>query len=143
MSNTSVHTLDSAPQVVGDWLSDLQDALKLKDKTRSYKILRTVLHTLRDWITTDEAAQLSAQLPILVRGIFYDGWNPSTGVPRPHGKKAFLERVNSSFTKEPLPDTEKAIVAVFTLLAKHVSAGELGDIRGSMAKDLQVLWDQI
>ncbi len=141
MPKTSVHTLDTAPQVVADWLSDLQDTLKLSDKARSYKIMRTVLHTLRDWITIDEAAQLSAQLPILVRGIFYDGWNPSTRVPRPHGKQAFLERVNASFTKEPLPDTEKAIAAVFALLAKHVSAGELGDIRGSMTKDLQVLWD--
>ena len=44
------------------------------DRRSAYRALRSVLHVLRDRLTPEQAVHLGAQLPLLVRGIFYDGW---------------------------------------------------------------------
>ena len=44
--------------------------------TAPYQVLRAVLHSLRDRLTINEAADLGDQLPILIRGIYYEAWHP-------------------------------------------------------------------
>jgi uncharacterized protein (DUF2267 family) len=51
-----------------------------------------VLHALRDRLTVNEAAQFGAQLPMLVRGIYYEGWDP-TRLPVKMNREEFLQRV--------------------------------------------------
>src|SRR6185369_10762255 len=52
-----------------------------EDREFAYRVLRAWLHTLRDRLTVQASAHFAAQLPDLIRGIFYAGWNPS-GVPK-------------------------------------------------------------
>jgi uncharacterized protein (DUF2267 family) len=37
--------------------------------SRSFRLLRTVLQALRDWLPVNEAVDLGAQLPMLLRGV--------------------------------------------------------------------------
>lgn len=140
MSATGIHTLDNAPHVVGNWLEELREAVEFEDTNHAYNLLRAVLHTLRDWLSTDEAAQLSAQLPLLMRGIFYEGWNPSHKTTRPRGKSEFIQSVDHAFAESPLHDTEVCVAAVISLLERHVSSGQMQDVKGSMPKDLKPLF---
>src|SRR5690348_4982934 len=64
-------------------------------RNQSYEVMRVVLHTLRDRLTVDEAAQLGAQLPLLIRGVYYEGWNPSR-VPQKMDREEFLLRVRQN-----------------------------------------------
>ncbi len=140
MHVTGIKTLDHAPDDVNEWLKTLRERADLAHNQKAYRLLRTTLHAVRDWLTVDEAAQLAAQLPILMRGIYYEGWNPSSTPVHPRSKDVFLDRVNAAFAQDPLPDVEGAVTAVFGLLKEHVSAGEMDDVVNSMPKQIRQLW---
>lgn len=106
-----------------------------------YLLLRETLHAVRDFLTVDEAADLAAQLPLLVRGVLYDGWDPSRTPVRRRNKADFLARVEARFRKEPLEDPEGAIAAVFDLLRRHVSWGEFEEVKNAMRKPIRELWE--
>jgi len=141
MKTTGIPRLDNAPQAVAEWLNLLCDDLGWSDKKRAYRLLRETLHALRDFLTTAEAADLGAQLPLLLRGIYYDGWNPATTPAHPRGKQGFMARVAAAFTQDPLGDTEEAVVAVVDLLRRQVSAGEIDQVASALRKPLRELWN--
>ncbi len=141
MAITGNKTLDHSPEVVAHWLAEIRDELGwANDDGRAYILLRSVMHAVRDWLSVDEAADLAAQLPILVRGIYYEGWNPSATPVHPRGKDDFVMRVREAFTREPLEDPEAGIAAVFKMLDSQVTEGEISQVRNSMRKELRDLW---
>jgi uncharacterized protein (DUF2267 family) len=140
MRTTGISTLDHAPQVVAEWKNELKDDLDWDDRSRCYLLFRETLHAVRDYLTVDEAADLSAQLPILVRGIYFDGWVPSRTPAHPRGKADFFARISWRFVKAPLEDPERAVSTVFDLLRRNISEGEFDVVAGSMRKSLCELW---
>jgi len=140
MSITGIPTLDHAPQVFSEWLNELRDDLQWPEKARAYLLLRQTMHAIRDFLTVDEAADLASQLPVLVRGVFYDGWDPSKTPTKPRNKSDLLARIEGSFNKDPLEDSERAVAAVFDLLRRHISEGEFDQVRNAMRKPIQELW---
>lgn len=102
---------------------------------------RETLHAIRDFLTVDEAADLAAQLPVLLRGVFFEGWDPSRTPVKPRNKADLLARIEARFEKEPLEDSERAVAAVFDLLRHHVSLGEIEQVKHAMRKPIQELWD--
>jgi uncharacterized protein (DUF2267 family) len=67
--------------------------LSTEDSHHAYRVLRSFLHALRDQLTVDEAAKLAAQLPIFVRGVFYEGWDPSRTPEHARDIESFLTRI--------------------------------------------------
>ncbi|MSU91479.1 DUF2267 domain-containing protein [Rhodobacteraceae bacterium 2CG4] len=142
MHTTGVSTLDHAPQVVAEWLNELcRDMDWAADKGRAYLLLRSTLHAVRDFLTVEEAVNLSSQLPVLVRGFYFEGWTPARTPVHPRSKQDFLDRVAANFSKVPLDNVEEAVVAVFDLLRRKVSAGEIDQVAHSMRKPLRELWE--
>lgn len=77
MSERSLRVFDRTLQKTNLWLGDVMAELDTEDRHQAYSALRATLHALRDRLTVDEAAQLAAQLPLLVRGIYYENWRPA------------------------------------------------------------------
>lgn len=140
MNTTGIATLDHAPQIVAEWINEICKELGWQEKHRGHLLLRTVLHAVRDWLSVDEAADLAAQLPILIRGIYFEGWNPSSTPVHPRGRDDFIRRVEAAFSKEKLEDPEKAIAAVLKTLDRHVTGGEILQVRNSMRSQIRDLW---
>lgn len=140
MAPTGISTLDHAPQVFAEWLNELCDDLGWQ-KPRAYLLLCETLHAVRDFLPVDEAADLAAQLPVLVRGVFFDGWDPSRTPVKARNKSDLLARIEDRFRKEPLEDPERAVAAVFDLLRRHISWGEFEQVKHAMRKPIQDLWD--
>jgi uncharacterized protein (DUF2267 family) len=121
------------------WLNELAEELLWDDQDLVFKVLRVVLHELRDRLPTNESAQLASQLPMLIRGCYYENWVPR---PRPNHLHAedFLARVGQAFPTDFTIDPERVTVAVFRLISRHVSEGEIKDVQSCLPEDIQDLW---
>src|ERR671931_2041953 len=76
MSATGLDVFDKTIQTTNTWLSEIMETLG-PDRHIAWHALGAVLRALRDRIPSGLAAHLGAQLPLLVRGAYYDQWRPS------------------------------------------------------------------
>ncbi len=140
MSATGLESIDHTVQLTHGWINDLDKLLHWDNKARTYRLLRVVLHSLRDWVLVNEAADFAAQLPTLLRGVYYEHWRPAA-CPVEHRSRAdFLARIDHAFVGDPIRNTADALSVVFQFLATKISAGEVEDIRQSLPADLRALW---
>jgi uncharacterized protein (DUF2267 family) len=116
--------------------------LGTESKQEAYVVLRATLHTLRDRLPVEETAHLGAQLPMLVRGIYYEGWRPSVERSKIH-REEFCNRVLTHFTRTALENLnpEPAIRAVFHTLSRNISPGEVQNIMHVLPSDLRDFFD--
>lgn len=140
MKQTGLDSIDHAPQVMAEWLNLLEADLGWHDRSRSYRLLRETLHGLRDFLTVQEAAALSAQLPLLLRGIFFEGWMPARTPAHPRTADALLARVNGVFADDPLLEPDVAIGAVFSVLRRRIDPGEYDQVARSLRRPIRELW---
>ncbi len=136
---TSVPDLDSAVRTTNDWVDDLMRRLDWHDRERVYLAMIAALHALRDLLGRDEAVFLGAQLPALLRGLYYDGWHPGARAAT-RSRKAFLERIHDGVHRDPGVDPEQVARCLFALLAARLSAAELEDAKAATPGDLHHLW---
>jgi uncharacterized protein (DUF2267 family) len=126
-------------QKTQEWLKELIDNGDLADTQESLAVLRAVLHHLRDRLTLEEVVDLGAQLPTLVRGIYYEGWQPHKPPTRIRSKQEFVYEVANRNFPNAVP-SEQAIRDVFALLAHHCDPGEISDVIGQLPGELKELW---
>jgi uncharacterized protein (DUF2267 family) len=139
MTVDTVAVFEHTIEITHTWLIDLMERLGWHDKHRAYIALRAVLHALRDRLSVDDAAHLAAQLPMLIRGFYYEGYHPA-GKPLAERKKAeFLAHVAAECTEESRNDG-RVTQAVFQVLAKHITPGEVEKIKGDLPADIRSLW---
>jgi uncharacterized protein (DUF2267 family) len=103
---------------------------------QSYSAVRAVLQTLRDRLTVDEAAQFAAQLPLLLKGVFYDHWDPS-GVPKKYDDVEFMEQVRRALPFDVEGGVPNLVVVVLQSLRAFISPGEFEDVLSIMPAKLQ------
>ena len=94
MVDTGFATFSTTVDKTNRVLKEIEQAYGWPQERRnqSYAALRAVLHTLRDRLTVEEAADLAAQLPLLISGIYFDGWDPSR-VPQKMHRDEFLQHI--------------------------------------------------
>lgn len=140
MSALGLKIIDDAAHQLNRWVNEIDEQVGWEHKQRAYRLLRAVMHVVRDHLSVDEAAQLGAQLPVLVRGIYYEGWNPSRTPTRIRKAEEFEAAVQKAFETDPLGDAPEAIAAVFRTLRAHVSAGEMEQVEAAFAEDVRRLF---
>ena len=126
-------------QQTQEWLKELRDNAGFDDEAEALGVLRVVLHQLRDRLTPQEAVELGAQLPTLIRGIYYESWRPSQTPERIRSKQAFLDEI----TIKLLPRrarAERAVQDVFALVAHHCDPGEISQVIDQLPRAIKKLW---
>lgn len=137
---TKIESLKTAVPDAEAWLTDLTQRLGWHDRERVYLALMATLHALRDSLPRDEAIYLGVQLPVLLRGLYYEGWHPSARIARAKSRAAFIERIEEGVHRDPGIDAEKVAEAVFTLLAERMPAAELEDAKAATPSALRMFW---
>lgn len=133
MSDVDPSIIERSVEKTHIWLKELAEDLDGADRHGAdrhyaYRALRAVLHALRDRLTVDVAAKLAAQLPTLIRGVYYEDWDPSR-TPLPiHDVDAFLQRVAHEGSLGGETEASLAVAAVGRLLRRHLTAGEIDEV---------------
>jgi uncharacterized protein (DUF2267 family) len=134
-----ISDLEAAVPAAEDWIDDLMQRLGWQNRERVYLALLATLHALRDCLARDEAVFIGAQLPALLRGLYYEGWHPSAP-PAARSRSAFLERIHDGVHRDPGVDAEQVAHAVFALLAARLPAAEIEDAKAATPSALHNLW---
>ena len=137
MTTTRVDIIDRSVEKAHVWLNDLAVELGTEDRHQAYRVLRAFLHALRDHLSVDETAQLSAQLPIFVRGVFYEGWDPSGEHAR--DIDSFLMSIAGEGGLAGETEASFAAAAASRVLRRHVSAGEGDSVLHALPQHLREL----
>jgi uncharacterized protein (DUF2267 family) len=133
-------TVEQTLRTTNRWLRDVRIRLDEKHSRHAFRVLRAVLHVLRDHLSIDHVASLGAQMPLLLRGILYEGWDP-TGKPEKHRHKTdFVAEVKAQLAPEPLDCPEWAIHAVLVALGNHLAAGESSKLKRALPHEIRELW---
>ncbi|MFP4473659.1 MAG: DUF2267 domain-containing protein [Candidatus Omnitrophota bacterium] len=140
MTMTSLHVFDETIQKSEAWLKGLEQDLHTEDPQHAYSALRSVLHALRDRLSPEEAVDLAAQLPLLIKGVFFDGWNPAKQPVKLSDPAEFTEYMQNSLNDNV--DAQMAVKSVFKLLNENITCGEIRHVKSNLPDSIQALWDQ-
>jgi uncharacterized protein (DUF2267 family) len=139
MSEPNPSIIEHSVEKAHIWLKEVAAELGDEDRQAAYRALRAVLHTLRDRLTVDDAANLAAQLPTLIRGIYYEDWDPS-GTPLPiHDVETFLDHVVMEGRMSGETEASVAVTGVARVLRAHVSPGEIDHVLSVLPDRFRVL----
>jgi uncharacterized protein (DUF2267 family) len=142
MSERGLSVFDETVQLTNIWLNELMEELGWEDRHRAYLGLRLVLQAIRDHLNVDEAVHLGAQLPMLVRGFYFEGWHPAHKPDRDRSVDDFVARIQDGFhqnpTDEPI-DAAEVARAVFIVLSRRITEGEFGQVMHALPKAIRNL----
>lgn len=141
MSATGLEVFDKTVQETNIWLNEISGALG-PDRHLAWHVLGAVLRATRDRLPLPLAMHLGAQLPLLVRGAYYDQWHPPSEAHRPRSRDDFVECVSENLAQTRPVNRIDAIRAVFGVLERHVSPGQIENVRDSLPKSIRGLWSE-
>jgi len=137
MSATGLDAFDKTLQTTHIWLNDIGETIG-PGKQRCYHALRAVLFAMRDRMPMEEAFHLSAQLPMLVRGIVW-GYRPAGKPERYRSGGEFLEKFQAGFGDIGPMDAQECAKAVFKVLDRRITGGEMNDVKQGLPKEFRNL----
>lgn len=128
---------DTTLEKSNTWLAEIQALGRWSDRHRALAALRATLHAVRDRLDVEHVAQLGSQLPLLVRGLYYEGWHPGGKPLRVRNLEGFLTLVGREYPHE---DAERAVRAVLKVLCTHTTWGLAEKTRHALPGPLHELW---
>ena len=139
------HAFDAHLQVANRWLEELSTNLQLAPSAQPLAVLalRAGLHAIRDRLPATEVHDLGAQLPTLIRGIYFEGWTLRNDPTRIRSREALIARVEQELRGELALEPIEVLRAVIQLLSMHVSAGEIDDVKSTLPRSIRALWDDV
>lgn len=139
MPSTGQISFDRMTQEMNAWLNDISDAMGDPRTSVAYHALRGTLFALRDRLPPAEVFDLAAELPMLIRGLYFEGYRPHDKPDKFH-RDEFLERVRAELDQTGGANPETAARAVLQVLEQHVASGEIQDVRQALPADLRSFW---
>ena len=138
------HSIDHAEDSARSWLRAIAHQLDCGDMRTAYLALRAVLHLIRDRLPLPEVVALGAQLPLLIRGIYYEGWRPHTPPPHARHLEEFLGLVERSLDgASERPEPQHVADVVFDQLRARLAPDDLARVVPAMPAGLRLLFTEI
>jgi uncharacterized protein (DUF2267 family) len=139
MSATGLDVFDKTLQTTHIWLDEIMLDLG-PDRQVAWHVLGAVLRALRDRLPMELSAHLAAQLPLLVRGLYFDQWRPSEQPAKSRTREEFFERVAADLKSTRPVKLEQAVRAVFRVINHRLDPGQVQNVREALPQPLQTLW---
>lgn len=135
----SVPILENNIHQTMDWIYAIEEECHWDDENqrKAFIALRAVLHKLRDLFSPEDAAQLGAQLPLVIRGIFFEDWKPNPSPDSQTQKKDFLKGVADALYPYRDINVEETTRAVFQVIGEKLPTGAFHKIIKNIPKDIR------
>jgi len=147
MSANGLETFDRSIHATNAWLKQISreigaaEEIGAADRKLAWRVLGVVLRVLRDRLPVDDAAHLAAQLPLLIRGAFYEQYRPAVQPNSMRSRAEFVARVADGLEGGGRPiNPERAIKAVFSTVQRHVAEAETAKVRHALPEHIRMLW---
>ena len=138
---TKAAVLDTSLQRTHEWLRDIADELGFDNERAAYAALRGTLHAIRDRLPTELVAHFGAEMPMLVRGIYYEGWHPSADRLKAAHDSDFRDSMHRELqAHDELQDVERVARSVFSVLDRRMEPGQIERVIDALPKDTRRLW---
>jgi uncharacterized protein (DUF2267 family) len=138
--STRIRPLDRSMQLTHEWLHLVQEELKWPDEERIYDATKSVLRAIRDRLPFEEAHQLAAQFPMILTGVYFEGYDPSGKPLKIRTSEEFYGEVRKHFGDNPL-NAEEATKAVIKMLQTKVT-DEMENVKGNMPDDIKKIFTE-
>lgn len=142
MTAQGLEVIDQSVHLTHEWINELAGRLGWSSRRSVLRLMRVVLHRIRDHMLVDETAQFSAQLPILIRGFFFEGWVPKDTPIKERHAADFVGFIGNHMRDADEYRGRADIKCVFDLLNARISRGEVEDIRANLPQDVRDLWPE-
>jgi uncharacterized protein (DUF2267 family) len=139
MTTTGLEVFDKTIQITNGWLNEIMVDLG-PDRHTAWHALTAVLRALRDRLPVDLAAHLGSQLPLVVRGAYYDQFRPARQPRVTRSLEEFLARIEESFRYTRPVDSKEACRTVFKVLTHHVDPGQIAKVWEALPEPVRDLW---
>jgi uncharacterized protein (DUF2267 family) len=139
MSATGLEVFDKTIQTTNTWLGEIMETLG-PDRQVAWHVLGAVLRTVRDRIPLGLAAHLGAQLPLLVRGAYYDQWRPSEQPQKWRSLDEFFSIISAELSNVRPVNVRDAARSVFQVLNHYVDPNQVAKVREALPEDVRRLW---
>lgn len=140
MSSKGLEVIDHSVQLIHEWLNELSDRLNWPEQRHVLQLLRCTLVGIRDHLPHEESADFSAQLPIILRGMYFENWRPAVTPVKDRSKEAFIETIAGRMSTVRRYRGEPDIALVLEFLCTKISAGEIQQIRDALPPKIRNLW---
>jgi uncharacterized protein (DUF2267 family) len=142
MSTTGLDVFDSSIHTTNTWLNEISSEIGT-DRRSAWHVLGVVLRTLRDRLPADDAAHLAAQLPLVIRGTYYEQYRPAIQPDVLRSREEFVGRVAAGLGDRLPVNPEDAVGAVFSVLQHHVTAPETAKVQRALPAEIRTLWPSV
>jgi uncharacterized protein (DUF2267 family) len=140
MSAQGLEVIDHTVQLTHEWINELRERLDWDSSRDALRLLRVTLAQIRDHLDHNEVAQLSAQLPLLIRGMYFEGWQPAHSPVRDRNPDHFVAAIEAEVSGVLDWRGPQDIRAVFRTLEDKISAGEIRDIKAGLPRAIRDMW---
>jgi uncharacterized protein (DUF2267 family) len=141
MSSAGLEVFDKTLQTTHIWLDELMQEIG-PDRHLAWHVLGAVLRALRDRLPLGLAVHLGSQLPLLVRGVYYEQWHaPGQTLDNPpRSLDEFLEPISKQLSNSRPVNVRKATGVVFQILSRHVNQGQIEKVRDCLPEQVRNIW---
>ncbi len=140
IKDEKIEAFESTLQASHAWINEYGAKLGQAHPPLAFRCLRAALHVIRDRLPVAEAAALAAQLPMLLRGAYYEGWRPMHKAPRIHDANEVYQAVSNELGDGLGARPHDVMRALFVVLEDHVAPGEIKKLRGILPQPLREMW---
>ena len=139
MSTTGLEVFDRTLHLTNFWLDEVMEAVG-PDRRLAWHVLGAVLRTLRDRLPPDVSAHLAAQLPLLVRGAYYERFQVGHHPERINTEEEFLAHVAAELDGACPVNLRKATGLVLAVLEEHIAPGMAEKLKHVLPQHIRSLW---
>lgn len=140
MSTKELEVIDHTAHLAHEWIAELTDRLDWTSRRDAMRLLRATLSAVRDHLGHSELAQFGAQMPILIRGMYYEGWVPAATPVKERHLTDFLARIENQIGEVREYRGVEDVSTVLKLLNARISQGEVSDVRAGLPGEIKDIW---